>query len=239
MTSHLSRPTPTPDSSDRLPRLVREYLDRAVGAVDRVPRQVRITQQGMMRMKPEGRWMPFTATEDFQVATVGFSWRARFPTGRLAWLTAVDEYAEGAGRLQVCLYGMLPVVRATGQATTHAQAQRYLSELVWTPHAIAANPELRWSELDDDTVQVATTVDHAEVALRLGFDSHGDIVTASTPARARLVGRTAIATPWRGTIGDFAVLGGIRVPTRAEVGWDLPDGPFTYWRGRVTGIELR
>jgi hypothetical protein len=101
---------------------MREYLDRAVGDLERVPRRVRTTQQGRMRTKPAGRWLRFTATEDFQVRRVGFSWRARFPLGPLAWLTAVDEYADGDGRLQVRLYGMLPVVRAGGEAAARPGA---------------------------------------------------------------------------------------------------------------------
>lgn len=39
-------------------------------------------------------------------------------------------------------------------------------------------------------------------------------------------------------MGDLATTGGICVPTRAEVGWELPDGPFVYWRGTVTDVAL-
>jgi hypothetical protein len=28
------------------------------------------------------------------------------------------------------------------------------------------------------------------------------------------------------------------VPTRGEVRWELPDGPFVYWRGAVTALEV-
>jgi hypothetical protein len=34
------------------------------------------------------------------------------------------------------------------------------------------------------------------------------------------------------------VIGGVRIPTRAEVRWELPDGAFTYWRGTVTSLEI-
>jgi hypothetical protein len=33
-------------------------------------------------------------------------------------------------------------------------------------------------------------------------------------------------------------LGGILIPTRAEVRWELRDGPFTYWIGEVTAVDL-
>ena len=36
----------------------------------------------------------------------------------------------------------------------------------------------------------------------------------------------------------FPDVGGIRLPTRAEVRWELPDGPFPYWRGTIASLEL-
>lgn len=45
-------------------------------------------------------------------------------------------------------------------------------------------------------------------------------------------------TPWAGTYGDYAIVGGVRVPTRGEVRWELPDGPFVYWRGTIASLEL-
>ncbi len=33
-------------------------------------------------------------------------------------------------------------------------------------------------------------------------------------------------------------VGGLRVPTRAEVRWELPEGPFTYWLGRITSLDV-
>jgi hypothetical protein len=45
-------------------------------------------------------------------------------------------------------------------------------------------------------------------------------------------------TPWIGEYRDYEVLGGVRIPTRGAVRWDLPEGPFTYWRGTITALEL-
>ena len=43
-------------------------------------------------------------------------------------------------------------------------------------------------------------------------------------------------TPWRGKFSEYKTFDGVRVPTRAEVAWLLRDGPFTYFRGQVTGL---
>jgi hypothetical protein len=45
--------------------------------------------------------------------------------------------------------------------------------------------------------------------------------------------------PWVGEFHDYRKLGGALIPTRGEVRWELPEGPFTYWRGTITSFELR
>jgi len=61
---------------------------------------------------------------------------------------------------------------------------RYLAELPWVPQAMAVNRQLEWLELDRQTVEVATRVGTACVAVRLEFDAQGDIVGASTESRS-------------------------------------------------------
>lgn len=50
-----------------------------------------------MRLKPGGRWLPFRATEEFDVQRVAFSWRARFRLAPLVSLRVDDVYAAGEG----------------------------------------------------------------------------------------------------------------------------------------------
>jgi hypothetical protein len=100
-----------------------------------------------------------------------------------------------------------------------------------------ANRELEWRELDGRTVEVATRFGSARLPVRLEFDAAGDIVRSSADARPRREGKKVVRAPWSGTFGDYSVLGGIRIPTRGEVRWELSDGPFTYWRGAITSLE--
>jgi hypothetical protein len=188
-----------------------------------------------MQQSP-GRWLAFHASEEMAVDRVEFEWRARFPIGPLGSLHIRDWYSTGEGGLEGRLWGFLPVLRGRGPAFARGEAMRYLSELPWVPHAILGNRELIWRGLDDTSAEVATSVDGTQAAVRLHFDATGDIVAASADNRPRMVGRTTIGTPWSGRFGGYSELGGIRVPTTAEVAWGLPDGPSTYFRGRITGL---
>jgi hypothetical protein len=113
---------------------------------------------------------------------------------------------------------------------------RYLAELPWVPQAFGANRELEWAEIDEKTVEVATSVTGLRAAMRLHFDATGDIVAASAPDRPRAVGKDAVPTPFAGDFGDYRSFGGVRVPTTAAVRWELRDGPFVYFRGRITSF---
>jgi hypothetical protein len=53
------------------------------------------------------------------------------------------------------------------------------------------------------------------------------------------VGRTSVLTPWGGEFGDYRALGGMRIPTRATVYWELDQGRFVYWRDGDLGRRAR
>jgi hypothetical protein len=191
-----------------------------------------------MQVKP-GRWLPFRATEDLSAERVEFAWQARFRVAPLVSLRVVDWYREGDGGLEGRVWGLVRVLGAGGPETARAEAARYLSELAWVPHALVVNEELEWRALDAATVEVATGVASMRAAVRLHFDAEGDIAGASAEARPRLEGKRTVDRPFSGTFGEYRELGGVRVPTTAEVVWELPDGPFPYFRGKVMSLELR
>jgi len=219
------------------PELVQRYVERVLPSDVGMPRQLRVTQSGEMWRKPGGRALRFTAYEQLAVEHVAFSWRARFPIAPLLSLRVHDWYRDGEGGLDARLVG-LPVMRTRGVEVAKGEAMRYLAELPWVPHAVIANQGLGWRELGASTVEVTTVVGTAKVAIRLEFDAAGDIVGAFTNARPRLEEKSSVPTPWRGVFSEYAIVGGIRVPTRGEVSWELPEGPFTYWRGNITSLEL-
>jgi hypothetical protein len=219
-----------------LPKLLRNYLTRSLPTDVEVPAMVRVRQVGEMWKKPGGRAMAFQATEDFAVEQVAFSWRARFPiVGSLA-MTVVDGFADGAGQLRVSLLG-IPLQTQAGPETNVGEAMRYLAELGWAPQAIAANRELEWRDVDERTVEVQCSVAEAKAAVRWEFNAKGDLARA-TGVRPFPAGKTFVARRWGGDFGEYEEFAGTRVPSSGEAWWELPEGRFVYWRGRIRALEL-
>jgi len=190
-----------------------------------------------MWQKPGGRPMRFSAVQHFAVNRVAFSWRARFPLVGPVAIRVVDEYADGDGKLEVRALG-LPMQRQSGPEIITGEALRYLAELPWVPYAMAQNRELEWRQLDERHIEVAAHVGEERLAVELEFDAVGDVVRSSSQMRLFEVEKSWVPTPWAGEFRDYKLLGGIRIPTAAEVYWDLESGRFVYWRGKITSLEL-
>ncbi|MGH2580292.1 MAG: DUF6544 family protein, partial [Actinomycetota bacterium] len=163
-----------------------------------------------MWRKPCGHSLLFTAVEEFAVEEVAFSRRARFPVLPLVSMRVLDGYVAGEGRLEARLFGV-SFMRVGGPETAEGEAIRYLSELPWVPHAMVANRALEWADVDARTVEVATKVGSGRVAFRFEFDPSGNIIGGS--AERRTEGRKIVRRPWAGIFGEYAVVGGVRIPT--------------------------
>lgn len=190
-----------------------------------------------MRQKPGARTMRFSATQRIAVDRVAFSWQASFPLLGPFAIRVVDGFADGQGRLEGRALG-LPVQRQSGPQITSGEVLRYLAELPWAPHAMVHNPELDWRPLGERRVEVATSVAGERLTVEMAFDEAGDIVRSSSQMRLFRIGDEWVPTPWAGEFSQYELLGGIRIPTAAEVYWNLPGGRFVYWRGRVLSAAL-
>jgi hypothetical protein len=197
---------------------------------------VRVTQTGEMWRKPGAKPLRFRATEDFAIDEVAFAWRARFPLLGPVALDVVDELREAAGRLRVTLLG-IPLQTETGAETAIGQAMRYLAELAWVPQAVAGNRELEWQQTGERSLEVATYVGPARAAVQLELDEAGDIVRATGMRPRRGSDGIFRPTPWGGDFSRHTRFGETRLPADAETWWELPEGRFVYWRGRVTRVD--
>lgn len=186
-----------------------------------------------MCLREGGKWMPFTAEQWLSTTTVAFCWHARVKIAPLVTAVVEDAFEHRRGRLEAKLWGLISMADAKGPEIDRGEAQRYLAELPWNPLALRHNEELRYAVGEDGPVRVWAFDPQTYVDLR--FDDRGDISGAFSRTRARDDG----VFPWEGRFSDYRELGGVRVPTRAEVRWHLPTGVFTYWRGEVTSMDWR
>lgn len=197
-----------------------------------------LRQEGKMRFAPDRPWLPFSAEQRFPGSGIDFRWQAWVRMARLMPTHVVDSFENGRGILTARVFGFVPVARSSGPATDRGEAMRGLAELPWRPFAFREAAFLKWEAAGTDKLRVAFDDGKTQAAVAFDVDDEGRVLGGGAPSRPRMVGKALVETPWSGTFGEYRVFDRVRVPTLAEAIWHLPEGPFIYWRGRITEFQV-
>ena len=197
-----------------------------------------LRQQGEMRFAPDRPWLPFTAEQWFQGDGIDFRWHARMRMAPLVSARVLDCFQNGAGILTAHILGFIPVARSRGPDTDRGEATRGLAELPWRPFAFRERSFLKWKILENGKLRVVFDNGATQATVDFEVDAKGHVLGGSAPGRARIVGKSVVETPWSGAFGEYKTFDAIDVPTSAEAIWHPPEGPFTYWRGRVLDFRV-
>jgi hypothetical protein len=218
-----------------LPELVRSYAVRAggrIGATDVIHSRQHASLT-IARDRP-----PVEIEADQWTGTVrpGIVWSAR---GRMNGLpvSVLDAFVSGSGELLAKLAGLVKVAGGRGADYDKGELMRYLSELPVHPDAILNVASLKWRMIDQRTAEVSARSATGSATLRFIFDEAGDVARMEADDRPMSVGSATVPMPWQGSYRDYRQYGAYRLPAHGEVGWLLPDGLFTYWRGELVAYE--
>jgi hypothetical protein len=202
-------------------------------------RFVELEQEGEFRMKPDSKWLPFTARQHFSTTPPGFIWDARIRMAPLLDVRVVDMYSNGRGGLLAKLGGAFTVARESGgKELDTGELMRYLAETVWFPAALLPSPHLKWEPIDENCAMAVLSDSGYEARLQFEFNDRGEIIRSSGERHLRLDG-TYRKMNWIGSYSDYQLRDGMRIPMRASVSWSVTEGEWNYWRGRVTQVQYR
>jgi hypothetical protein len=186
-------------------------------------------------MDIRGKWMAFTAETRYQAHPPAFVWKARFSMLPGVWLVAEDGHDAAKGWGGAKLWGLIPMGGRKGPEVSAMQLVRSLAELPWKPQFALAVSTLEWHDAGDAAFDVHTRVGDLEASVRFELDGEGDIVRASGK-RHYDVPDGFVEAPWGYDLSDHRGYGGVRMPASAVATYNKPDGPWEYWRGRITSV---
>jgi hypothetical protein len=219
-----------------LPEIVRNYAVAAGGKIGAI-QIIHCRQRASLTV---ARGQPAVMIDaDQWVGTVqpGIVWSAA------GWMTGLpvkilDAFVDGKGELTARLAGFLTVAGGTGPDYDKGELMRFLSELPLHPDAILNMAALQWKLLDTRTVAVTAQSASGPATVRFIFNEAGEIIRMEADDRPMSENGRTIPTAWHGTYSDYRSFGSYRLPAHGEVGWAMPDGLFTYWRGELIGYDV-
>jgi len=246
-----------PAMVEGLPDPARRLLLWSIEPGTPLARTAEVSMSGTIVLDPARGPIPMEAVQ-ILTPPVGFIWSAR-THGGLMRIRGYDRFSQGEGEMRWKLFGLIPVMRATGADVTRSAAARLLMEGVMVPaYLVPAPPVLappvpapeagaaerpqadhggtpRWEAVDDRHARYRATVAGEEVVTTVEVDPDG------RPLRAW-------AERWNeGAYERFQVelsgeitSGGYRIPSRVQAGWRLGDpDEFRFFDATLTRLEYR
>lgn len=227
-----------PRELEELPQPVQRYFRAVLNDGQPLIAAARVSHEGHFNMgETKERWRPFTSTQLVITQRPGFDWDGRIGMAPGVNVFVHDAYVAGEGVLHAALLGLLTVadIRGTPEAA-QGELLRFLAEAAWYPTRLLPSQQVQWDAIDDSSARATLKDGQTSVSLEFRFDEEGLIGSVRAAARYRTVNGALVATPWQGRFWAYEHREGIRIPLEGEVAWQLPEGPWPYWRGRITSI---
>ncbi len=218
-----------------LPPIVQTWLHRSNVLTRPAAARVRLWQSGEMRTSPDGKWMPVSAEQYFNIDPPGFIWLADVKMMPYLRLSGRDKYMDGKGHMLIKLLALVPVADAKGPETDQGTLLRFLGETVWFPQA-ALSDYIAWEPVDDTSAKATMSYGGITASGIFRFKENGDFHSFEAD---RYYDRKSKSTleRWYIEAKEWRDFNGVRLPDGCEVTWRLKEGDFTWYRLKVHSVE--
>ncbi len=219
-----------------LPNIVQRWMQYSgVLGKERVV-SVRLKQRGEMKTKPEGKWIPFTADQYYDVANPAFIWSTEVDFMPMVKLMGRDKFTNGKGEMLIKLAALLPVVREGKNDKINSGAMlRFLAEMTWFPSA-ALNDYIKWEPIDEHRAKAYFTINGATVSGLFTFSDKGEMVSFEAQ-RYYGGGPGATLQTWLIRTSGHTDFNGTKIPGRCTVIWKLKEGDFNWLNLEIIALE--
>lgn len=224
-----------------LPDPVQRYLETVLVPGQPMVAAARITHTGTFNMGSTGeQWLPFRSTQHVVTGGPSFVWDGRIRMVPGVYAHVHDAYVGGEGILYAAIAGLITVAEVRGTPEiARGELMRFLAETAWYPTVLLPGQGITWTAVDTTSADATITDGETSVTMRFFFNADNLIESVYAADRDRTVGSTTEPTPWDGRFSDYQVHDGMLVPMDGDVGWVLPEGRLSYWRGRITDISYQ
>ncbi|MGY5848829.1 DUF6544 family protein [Salegentibacter sp. F14] len=220
----------------QLPSIIQKWLRKSGVAEKPKAAFVRLEQQGRMKIKPGGDWMPFRATQYVNVHAQSFIWTARVNPGSFIYFDGRDKLMRGEGEMLIKLFSLFPVVNEYDNEKIDSGAmQRFLAEICWFPTA-ALSSKISWEALEDNTARADLEIYGKEVSGIFNFSEDGDLRSFQTQ---RFYGgeQNSKEETWKVEMLGFAEFSGYRIPNKSKITWKLAESDFTWLELEIMEVD--
>ncbi|PYU63894.1 MAG: hypothetical protein DMG49_27585 [Acidobacteria bacterium] len=196
-----------------LPEAARRYVEHAIVEGTPLASAVRLRMHGEIKLK---RWCPFSAEQVISWKR-GMIWNAVVRMHAMP-IRGGDSFVDGHGAMRWKLFGIVPIINASGLDLDRSAAGRVNIESVWLPSVLCGD-EVSWTESGTSSPHARFNA-HSETAeIDFLVDEIGRLKSVSMPRWGNPNGSEFRCTNFGGFVEQERRFGGYTIPTRMRVGW--------------------
>ncbi len=226
----------TSELVEGLPEPARRFFAWSIAPGTPLARSVSLGMEGEIFLAPDRDPLPIQA-DQILAPPHGFIWRAQAGDGFMR-INGFDRYAAGEGEMRWKLWGLIPVMRSTGEDVTRSAAGRLAMEAVLLPSALLTQEGVEWEDAGEDRARFIIRVGQETVEATLEVDPEGRPVRVSAQRWSEEAGPgyDEFAVEMTGSFTS----GGYTIPSAIEAGWRLgSDDEFRFFRAALDRAEFR
>lgn len=220
-----------------LPLPVQKYL-RQAGVVGRSRvHNFRARFRGEIKNKPNAGWMAFTArqhtffdepTRLFLIESALFG----IP------FDGLHVYVGPSATMQVKVASLLTVVDAKGPEMNRGETVTLFNDMCVLAPATLIDKSILWEALGSLSAKATFTNAGNTISAVLSFNDQGELINFFSDDRYQSAdGKTYKLFRWSTPMRDYRSFGGVRVASRGDAIWHMPEGDLTYGRFELVELE--
>lgn len=203
-----------------LPNSAQRYLAHAIAPGTPLAKVVHLKMHGEIKLKG---WLPFRA-EQVIYPQQGMIWQAT------VWMNGLpirgwDRLVGGEGEMQWKLFGLLPVMTASGADITRSAIGRMHGECIWLP-AIFCDRGVTWTALDEHQVSARLTDLGEATELTLTIDAAGQLRRLCFQRWGNPEGAEYVYAAFGAQVQSERTFLGYTIPTQLQAGWYFDSDRF-------------
>ena len=202
-----------PSQISGLPEATRRYLENAIACGTQLATAVHLRMHGEIKL---GSWLPFTA-EQVIVRGRELIWRAAARRNGMT-IRGFDRFLDGEGAMRWKLFGLIPVMTASGPDISRSAAGRVKAESVWLP-SVLCDGDASWTAKDSCHADARLIVRADTQQLALTLDDSGSLKSLKLQRWGNPEGREFHLVDFGGVVEEEGTFGGYTIPTRVRIGW--------------------
>ena len=209
-----------PEQILNLPAGARRYIEHAIAPGTRLASAVRLKMHGEIKLK---KWMPFTAEQVIRWDR-GLIWSAKVQS---SFVPIIGSYQviDGDGFMQWKLFGLFPVMTASGPDIAKSCVGRMQIESCWLPSALCL-PGVNWTESNPSHLQAQFSTLGESTRLNLEIGETGALKSASIDRWGNPEGPEFRYSNFGCIAEEERAFEGHIIPSRLRAGWKFGSDKF-------------